>query len=257
MIMQKIHDWIIPQWNAPVNIRAVTTTRIGGHSQFEYASMNLGDRTEDNIVAIAKNRNELFKVLDLPCEPTWLYQSHSSKAVRLHEDTTFNKSADASYTTIANKICVVLTADCLPVLVCSRDGSAVAAIHAGWRGLADGIIETTINALLQLDKFRPENFLVWLGPAIGPGVFEVGDDVRDEFTKHSVQAKKAFKAVPLMEGKWLADIYTLARQRLMDMGVSEISGGGYCTATQYEKFYSYRRDGKTGRMASLIWIAES
>lgn len=255
--MQKIHDWIIPKWAAPDNVRAVTTTRIGGHSRFEYASMNLGDRTEDNIVSIAKNRNELYKVLDLPCEPTWLYQSHSSKVVRLYEDTTFNQNADASYTTIQNKICVVLTADCLPILICAKDGSTVAAIHAGWRGLAGGIIETTVSTLLHFGKCRPENLLVWLGPAIGPGVFEVGDDVRSTFTAHSVQAKKAFRAIPLMEGKWLADIYMLARQRLTDMGVSEISGGEYCTATQYEKFYSYRRDGKTGRMASLIWMAES
>ena len=255
--MQQIHDWIIPQWRAPGNVRAVTTTRIGGHSKFEFASMNLGDRTEDNIIAIAKNRNELFKVLDLPCEPTWLHQSHSSKAVRLYEDTTFNKSADASYTHVANKICVVLTADCLPLLVCAKDGSTVAAIHAGWRGLADGIIETTINALLKSGNCRPEHLLVWLGPAIGPGVFEVGDDVRSAFLKHSAKAKKAFKAIPMIKGKWLADIYMLARQRLTDLGVSEISGGGYCTATQYEKFYSYRRDGKTGRMASLIWMAET
>lgn len=253
--MQQIHDWIIPQWSAPDNIRAVTTTRMGGFSKYEYASMNLGDRTEDNIVAIAKNRNELYKLLDLPCEPTWLYQSHSSKVLRLYEDTTFNQNADASYTNLTNKICVVLTADCLPVLVCAKDGSVVAAIHAGWRGLADGIIETTVSTLLHFGKCRPENLLVWLGPAIGPAAFEVGDDVRDAFLRHTSRAKKAFRAVPMVKGKWLADIYQLARQRLEEMGVEDISGGEYCTATQYDKFYSYRRDGKTGRMASLIWKA--
>lgn len=253
--MQQVHDWIIPQWPAPDNVRAITTTRLGGHSKHEYASMNLGDRTEDNIVAIAKNRNELYKLLDLPCEPTWLYQSHSSKVVRLYEDTTFNQNGDASYTNLVNKICVVLTADCLPVLVCAKDGSVVAAIHAGWRGLADGIIETTISTLLHFGKCRPENLLVWLGPAIGPAIFEVGDDVRDAFIRHTSRAKKAFEAVPMVKGKWLADIYQLAGQRLQEMGVEEISGGGYCTATQYDKFYSYRRDGKTGRMASLIWKA--
>lgn len=252
--MQKIHDWIIPQWPAPENVHAVTTTRMGGHSGFEFSSMNLGDKTEDNIVAIAKNRNELYKLLELPCEPTWLYQSHSSKVLRLYEDTTFNKNADASYTTVDNKVCVVLTADCLPLLICAKDGTVVSAIHAGWRGLADGIIETTISTLLHFGKCRPENLLVWLGPAIGSGVFEVGDDVRNAFTRHSQKAEQAFKAVPLTEGKWLADIYMLARQRLADMGVSDIFGGNYCTATQYEKFYSYRRDGKTGRMASLIWM---
>ena len=255
--MQQVHDWILPQWPAPENIRAVTTTRVGGHSKFEFDSMNLGDRTEDNIVSIAKNRNELFKLLDLPCEPTWLYQSHSSKVVRLYEDTTFNQNADASYTTVSNKICVVLTADCLPLLIAAKDGSAVAAVHAGWRGLADGIIETTVSTLLHFGKIRPDKLLVWLGPAIGPGMFEVGDDVRHEFLKKSPQAANAFREIPLHDGKWLADIYMLARQRLTDMGVKDIFGGDYCTATQYEKFYSYRRDGRTGRMASLIWMTES
>lgn len=255
--MKQIHDWIIPQWPAPENIRAVTTSRVGGHSKHEFDSMNLGDRTEDNIVAIAKNRNELFKLLDLPCEPTWLFQSHSTKVVRLYEDTTFNQNADASYTTVSNKVCVVLTADCLPLLLCARDGSVVAAIHAGWRGLAGGIIETTVSTLLHFGKTRPENLLVWLGPAIGPGLFEVGDDVRNEFLKHSSKADAAFRPIPLHDGKWLADIYQLARQRLTEMGVSDIYGGEFCTATQYEKFYSYRRDGKTGRMASLIWIAQN
>jgi hypothetical protein len=258
--MQQLHDWIIPQWTAPANIRAVTTSRIGGHSQSEYSSMNLGDRTEDNMISIARNRNELYKVLDLPCEPTWLYQSHSTKVVRLYEDTKFNQDADASYTTVDNKICVVLTADCLPLLFCAKDGSAVSAVHAGWRGLANGIIETTISTLLHFGKCRPENLLVWLGPAIGPGLFEVGEDVRATFIEHSVKAKKAFTRLPSLDKtadkKWLADLYMLARQRLDDMGVSDIFGGGFCTATQYEKFYSYRRDGNTGRMASLIWMTE-
>jgi len=254
--MQQIHDWIIPQWSAPANIHAVTTTRLGGHSKYEFASMNLGDRTEDSIVSIAKNRNELYNLLDLPCEPTWLFQSHSNKVLRLYEDTNFNHNADASYTTVENKICVVLTADCLPVLLTAKNGSVVAAVHAGWRGLADGILENTISTILHFGKVRPENLLAWMGPAIGPSMFEVGDDVRDTFVRHSVHAKKAFKAIPLSEEKWLADIYLLARQRLQDMGVSEISGGNFCTATQYEKFYSYRRDGKTGRMASLIWMSE-
>jgi hypothetical protein len=222
--------------------------------------MNLGDRTEDNMISIARNRNELYKVLDLPCEPTWLYQSHSTKVVRLYEDTKFNQDADASYTTVDHKICVVLTADCLPLLFCAKDGSAVSAVHAGWRGLANGIIETTISTLLHFGKCRPENLLVWLGPAIGPGLFEVGEDVRATFIEHSVKAKKAFTRLPSLDKtadkKWLADLYMLARQRLDDMGVSDIFGGGFCTATQYEKFYSYRRDGNTGRMASLIWMTE-
>ena len=258
--LQQHPDWIIPQWAAPANVRAVTTTRIGGHSSGEYSSMNLGDRTEDDMISIAKNRNELYKSLELPCEPTWLYQTHSSKVVRLYEDTTFNQNADASYTTIDNKICVVLTADCLPVLLCSKDGSVVSAVHAGWRGLANGILETTISTLLHFGKCRPENLLVWLGPAIGQALFEVGEDVRTAFTSHSTQAKKAFLKIPgaqkSSETKWLADMYMLARQRLVDMGVTDVFGGNFCTATQYEKFFSYRRDGKTGRMASLIWMTE-
>lgn len=254
--MQRIHDWIIPQWKAPDNVYAVTTTRMGGHSKYEFESMNLGDRTEDNIVSIAKNRNELYNQLDLPCEPTWLYQSHSNKVLRLYEDTNFNQNADASYTTVGNKICVVLTADCLPILLTSRTGDVVAAIHAGWRGLADNVVENTISSILHFASCRPENLLAWLGPAIGPSMFEVGEDVRDAFVQHSVQARKAFRPVPMSEEKWLANIYMLARQRLDDMGVSEISGGNFCTATQYEKFYSYRREHRTGRMASLIWMTE-
>jgi len=251
--MQQVHDWIIPQWPAPANVRAITTTRIGGSSQGEFASMNLGDRTEDSIIAIARNRNQLVKVLNLPDEPCWLYQSHSSKVIRLYEDTASNQQADASYTTLPNKVCVVLTADCLPVLLCAKDGTSVAAIHAGWRGLADGIIEATISTLLHFGKSKPENLLAWLGPAIGPAVFEVGADVKDNFVRKAPEAEAAFTRIGAEE-KWLADIYLLARQRLARMGVSEVYGAGFCTAMQYEKFYSYRRDNRTGRMASLIWM---
>jgi len=250
--MQQIHDWIVPDWPAPPSIRACTTTRIGGFSEGMFASMNLGDRTEDNIVAIARNRNHLVKALQLPAEPTWLYQTHSNKVVRLYDDTGVNQNADASYTTITNKVCVVLTADCLPVLLCAWDGSAVAAVHAGWRGLANSVLDNTISTLLHFAKCKPTNLMAWLGPAIGPAVFEVGDEVREAFIKVLPHAAAAFK--PIVRGKWLADIYQLARQRLERMGVEEIYGGGYCTAIQYEKFYSFRRDKHTGRMASLIWI---
>ncbi|HEY5602489.1 MAG TPA: peptidoglycan editing factor PgeF [Gammaproteobacteria bacterium] len=250
--MQQIHDWIIPQWPAPPRVRACTTTRIGGVSQGVFASMNLGDKSEDNIVAIAKNRNQLSRVLRLPGEPCWLYQSHSNRVVRLYDDTGVNLNADASYTTIADKVCVVLTADCLPVLLCAKDGSAVAAIHAGWRGLANGVLDNTISTLLHFAKCQPGNLIAWLGPAIGPAVFEVGDDVRSAFIKTLPHAAAAFR--PVTQGKWLADMYLLARQRLERMGVTEIFGGNFCTAIQYEKFYSYRRDQETGRMATLIWM---
>ncbi len=250
--MQQVHDWIIPQWPAPPQVRACTTTRIGGFSNGVFASMNLGDRTEDNMVAIAKNRNQLNKILQLPGEPCWLYQSHSNKVVRLYDDTGANQNADASYTTMVNKVCVVLTADCLPVLLCAKDGSAVAAIHAGWRGLANGVVDNTISTLLHFARCKPENLIAWLGPAIGSAVFEVGDEVRTAFTGVLPHASAAFR--PVAEGKWLADIYQLARQRLERMGVTDVFGGSFCTVTQYEKFYSYRRDRETGRMATLIWI---
>jgi len=255
MSMHQIHDWIIPEWPAPSHVRACTTTRIGGFSSGVFTSMNLGDRTEDNIVSIAKNRNYLNSALQLPAEPTWLFQTHGNRVVRLYDDTAANQEADASYTTIANKVCAVLTADCLPVLLCARDGSAVAAVHAGWRGLANSIVDNTISTLLHFAKCKPENLIAWLGPAIGSAVFEVGDDVREAFIKVLPHASMAFR--PVAEGKWLADIYLLARQRLERMGVTEIFGGGYCTALQYEKFYSYRRDKETGRMATLIWIEGS
>ncbi len=250
--MQQIHDWIVPHWPAPSRVRACTTTRIGGFSEGAFSSMNLGDRTDDNIIAIAKNRNQLNRVLQLPCEPSWLFQSHSNKVVRLYDDTPSNQHADASYTTIPDKVCAVLTADCLPVLLCAKDGSVVAAIHAGWRGLANGIIDNTISTLLHFANCKPPELLAWMGPAIGPGLFEVGDDVRRAFMEQFQEATRAF--TPIVEGKWLADIYMLARQRLNRMGVTDIYGGDYCTATQYEKFYSYRRDRETGRMASLIWM---
>ncbi|MGD8567146.1 MAG: peptidoglycan editing factor PgeF [Gammaproteobacteria bacterium] len=254
--MQQLHDWIIPQWPAPANVRAITTTRVGGFSEGQYTSMNLGDRTDDNMIAIARNRNHLVKLLALPEEPCWLFQSHSNKVVRLYDDTPPNQHGDASYSTVADKVCVVLTADCLPVLLCARDGSAVAAVHAGWRGLANGVIDNTISTLLHFGKCKPENLLAWLGPAIGPGVFEVGQDVVDACCTQLPHAKTAFTPIP-GDDKWLADIYLLARQRLQRMGVSDIYGGGFCTVNQYEKFYSYRRDKETGRMATLIWMQDS
>lgn len=255
-MMQQLHDWIIPHWPAPDNVRAITTTRIGGFSEGAYTSMNLGERTDDNMIAIARNRNYLVKSLELPEEPCWLFQSHGSKVVRLYHDTMPNQAADASYSTLANKVCAVLTADCLPVLLCAKDGSAVAAVHAGWRGLAKGIVDNTVSTLLHFGKCQPGNLLAWLGPAIGPAVFEVGQDVVDAFCAPFPQARKAFTPIPGTQ-KWLADIYMLARQRLQRMGVSDIFGGGFCTAIQYEKFYSYRRNSETGRMATLIWMRDS
>ena len=260
--MQYIHDWIMPQWPAPSNIRACVTTRNGGFSNGEFTSMNLGDRTDDSIISIAKNRNHLINVLELPDEPCWLYQAHTDKVVCIDDMSRANQHADASYSTTKNLVCAVLTADCLPLLLCNRDGTAVAAIHAGWRGLAGGIIENTVTALMHNTGTKPNDIMAWLGPAIGPGVFEVGPDVYDTFVGRTKLAKRAFYELPVnktrdhakKDKKWLANIYILARQCLARMDVKLVFGGEFCTVTQYQKFYSYRRDRMTGRMASLIWI---
>ena len=233
---------ITPNWPAPSKVKAYTTTRQGGHSQPPYDSLNLGDHVDDDPKAVAANRATLRQLL--PAEPVWLKQVHSTKIVTANTSCT----ADASMTTELNKVCVVLTADCLPVLFCDRAGTTVAAVHAGWRGLAGGILEVTLQNL----KKAPEDILVWLGPAIGPQAFEVGGEVRDAFTNYLPQATKAFKANG--EGHWLADLYLLARQRLAHHGVTQVFGGEFCTYTDAERFYSYRRDKITGRMASLIWL---
>lgn len=250
--MQQLHDWIFPHWPAPANIKSCTTTRNGGFSNGEYYSMNLGDRTDDSIISIAKNRNHLIKSLGLPAEPCWLHQTHSDRVIRLDSSSRTNQNADASYSMTKKIVCAVLTADCLPILLCNRQGTVVAAVHAGWKGLVEGIVENTVGALIHFGGCKPEEIMAWLGPAIGPGVFEVGPDVYEAFTAKTKLAKAAF--FTLNKDKWLADIYKLARQRLAVMGVKLVFGGNFCTVTQYQKFYSYRRDKVTGRMASLIWI---
>lgn len=237
---------ITPNWPAPSKVKAYTTTRKGGHSQAPYDSLNLGDHVDDDPKAVAANRATLRQLL--PAEPVWLKQVHSTKIVTA---TSSNCTADASMTTELNKVCVVLTADCLPVLFCDRAGTTVAAVHAGWRGLAGGILEAT----LQRFNNAPEDILVWLGPAIGPQAFEVGAEVREAFTDYLPEATQAFKAKGT--GHWLADLYLLARQRLAHKSVINVFGGEFCTYTDAEHFYSYRRDKITGRMASLIWLKGS
>ncbi len=222
-------DYITANWPAPKNIHAYTTTRTG-----------FGDRTD---------KLKLQQLLSLPQDPIWLTQVHGTEVVVASPENTA-VAADASYTNDRNQPCVILTADCLPVLICNKQGTHIAAIHAGWRGLAHGIIERTIQTL----NLPSSDLLVWLGPAIGPSKFEVGADVFTEFTAHSSEAEKAFVSMP--NGKWLANLYLLARQRLLACGVTQISGGDYCTYSQDEMFFSYRRDkGETGRMASVIWIS--
>lgn len=239
-------DLITPSWPAPGNVHALMTTRRGGVSLPPYESLNLGDHVGDNPVAVAENRRRLVCELQLPGEPCWLTQVHgtcSADAAAL----TARCEADASHTDRSGVVCAVLTADCLPVLLCDREGRRVAAVHAGWRGLLDGVIEQTIAAMGGGDEL-----LAWLGPAIGPAAFEVGDEVREVFLANAPAAEVAF--VPSNNGRWLADLYALARQRLHLVGVSAIYGGEHCTFSEPERFYSYRRDGRTGRMASLIWL---
>ena len=242
-------NWLKADWPAPDFIKAGTTLRQGGLSVPPYNSFNLATHVGDELAVVEKNR----AMLNLPNTPQWLEQTHSTKAVLLPNKNTVPK-ADASYTSENKIVCAVMTADCLPLLITDKDGTCVAAIHAGWRGLCDGIIEETINAL----PVASESLLVWLGPAIGADVYEVGKEVYDAFTleQHGnhlfPEAKQAFTQTT--EQHWLLDMYFMARLRLNTLGVSHIYGGDHCTLSEDEQFFSYRRDGVTGRMASLIWI---
>jgi len=235
---------IHPDWPAPVNVRALMTTRAGGVSAAPWASLNLGDHVGDDPAHVAANRARLRDVL--PAEPAWLKQVHSARVVEAGGG---DIEADASFTRTPGQVCAVLTADCLPVLFCDRAGSVVAAAHAGWRGLAGGVLEATVAAM----AVPPNEILAWMGAAIGPQAFEVGDDVRAAFMARHPDTAAAF--VPQgAPGKWLADIYALARFRLAHAGVQAVSGGGRCTFGESETFFSYRRDGVTGRLAAVIWL---
>ena len=238
---------IIPDWPVPANVKAATTTRSGGVSQQPYSGLNLGLHVGDRVEDVQHNRQLLQRRLGLAEQPAWLNQIHSSRVLQLDAPLSVAPDADGSYTRVPGISCAVMTADCLPVLLCDQAGTQVAAVHAGWRGLAGGIIEAA------LDRFTvpADQILAWLGPAIGPDAFEVGGEVREQFIAAMPQAELAFR--PHGE-KWLADLYLLARQRLQQYGVTEIYGGDHCTFGEPELFYSYRRDGVTGRQASLIWL---
>ena len=238
-------DWIIPDWPAPARVRALITTRSGGVSTGPYASFNVGELTEDAREAISENKRRLDA--HLPAAPRWLRQVHGDRVVAA--DTVLETAqADASYTRKAGTVCAVKIADCMPVLICDRAGEAVAVAHAGWRGLSQGVVENTVRAL----AIDPARLCAYLGPAIGPDAFEVGDDVYAAFCDHDQIARIAFR--PLRPGKWLADLFTLGRQRLARAGVAAVFGGGLCTVADPARFYSHRRDRITGRMAALIWM---
>ncbi|MCG9058982.1 peptidoglycan editing factor PgeF [Laribacter hongkongensis] len=236
-------------WPAPAHVRTLVTTRDGGVSLAPYASLNLGQHVGDDPAAVAENRARLRACL--PAEPFWLNQVHGIGVQEACADAPdVPPDADAGFTRQPGVVCAVMTADCLPVLLTDRSGSVVAAAHAGWRGLCNGIIEATIVRM----AVPANDILAWLGPAIGPDAFEVGPEVRTAFMAHDPTAASAFAAIP--DGKYLADIYLLARQRLNACGVTEVHGGDACTVTERERYFSYRRDGRTGRMASLIWLAD-
>ena len=244
-MLEPPRDWIVPDWPAPANVRALVTTRSGGVSTGPFASMNLGQGIDDDMQSVLTNRASLRDLL--PAEPKWLLQVHGAQVVdadRLQQAV----EADAAVARNSASVCTVTVADCLPVLLTDRAGSVVAAAHAGWRGLAAGVLENTVRAMCT----APDELLAYLGPAIGTSAFEVGADVRDAFLAQSADAASAF--VAHRPGKWLADLLALARQRLRASGVTQIYGGGLCTYSDPRRFFSHRRDKVTGRMAALIWL---
>ncbi|MGB7934044.1 MAG: peptidoglycan editing factor PgeF [Gammaproteobacteria bacterium] len=242
-------EWIIPRWPAPERVRAVSTTRHGGTSRPPYDALNLAEHVGDEAGAVAANREQLRQAMQLPAIPAWLQQVHGVQVVNAAGVTT-PVAADAAYALEPGVVCAVLTADCLPVLLCDRGGCAVAAAHAGWRGLAAGVIEQTISTM----PVPGGELMAWLGPAISAEAYVVGEEVRETFVSHDPAAETAFR--PAADAGWHADLYRLARQRLRSQGVTAVHGGGFCTWQDPVHFYSYRRDGVTGRMASLIWLQE-
>jgi YfiH family protein len=258
-------ELITPEWEAPAGIRAVMTTRLGGVSVSPWESLNVGVHVDDSMPAVLENRMRVRKEAGLPSEPVWLEQVHGTSVVVLDaaniprtitvEQLTQSRRpiADAAVTWQTGVVCAIQVADCLPVLFAARDGSVVGAAHAGWRGLAGGVLSATIAAM----NVPPDQIVAWLGPAIGPENFEVGNDVVEAFlaTAHSDQRAQTQAAfVPKPNGKWLCDLFTLARLRLAAAGVTQVSGGDLCTVSDARRFYSYRRDGQTGRMAALVWL---
>ena len=244
--MNPSSDWLTPDWPAPAGVHACVTTRAGGVSLAPFDSLNLGDHVEDAPLAVAANRQVLVDALG--CRLAWLKQVHSPDVVEA--DPWQVPTADASWSATPGTACAVLTADCLPALFCDRAGTRVAAAHAGWRGLAGGVLENTVAAL----GIAPAELLVWLGPAIGPQSFEVGAEVREAFVAVHAEAQRAF--VPSANaGKFMADLYALARIRLAASGVNAVYGGGLDTFSD-PRFFSYRRAARTGRFASLVWIAQ-
>lgn len=259
-------DWITPDWPAPPNVKAAATLRTGGASEGAFASLNLGSHVGDEPTAVAENRRLLRAALGLPAEPTWLNQVHGINVIdasssRVGRDSAGNVSAsaegatpvapptgDASVARAPGAVCVVMTADCLPVLFCDRAGTRVGAAHAGWRGLAGGVLGATIKAL----DVPPSQLMAWLGPAIEQSAFEVGEEVHEAFLKLAADNAAAFRSNA--RGRWQADLYQLARNELARLGVTAVYGGGFECFADSKRFFSYRRESRTGRMATLVWL---
>jgi hypothetical protein len=241
-------QWIAPEWPAPPQVRAAATLRTGGVSRGAFASFNLGSHVGDDPAAVAENRRLLKAALGLPAEPAWLNQVHGTNVVEAATHST-PPAADGSVAFATGQVCAVLTADCLPVLFCDRQGTRVAAAHAGWRGLAAGVLDATVRSLAT----PPSQLLAWIGPAIEPEAFEVGPEVREQFLARDPGNSAAFTING--RGRWQADLYTLARRELARLGVADVFGGGLRCYADSERFFSYRREAQTGRMATLIWLA--
>ncbi|HEY1329161.1 MAG TPA: peptidoglycan editing factor PgeF [Casimicrobiaceae bacterium] len=239
-------DWLVPQWPVAAHVHAFVTTRNGGASRGPYASLNLGFAAGDDATAVNENRSRVGR--HLPASPCWLRQVHGANVVTFSEAAQAIPDADGAVTRAPGVPLVVLVADCLPVLLADRAGSVIGIAHAGWRGVAAGVLEATLDAMA-----RPAGDIVaWIGPGIGPDAFEVGQDVHDAFVSRDAHAAHAFRS--LRHGKWLADLPALARRRLEARGVADVAGGTWCTVSDPQRFYSYRRDGPSGRMAAFIWL---
>jgi purine-nucleoside/S-methyl-5'-thioadenosine phosphorylase / adenosine deaminase len=241
-----------PDWSAPDRARAISTTRAGGVSVRPWNSLNLGSHVEDDPEHVQENRRRLAESIGLDSDRIgWLNQVHGTEVVELTPNNVGQAAeADASYTRHPGIACAILTADCLPVILADSEGTVVGAAHCGWRSLCGGVIENLVSAM----AVAPEALQAWLGPAIGPERFEVGPEVREAFIRHDPEAAQAFNDEGARPGHFMADIYALATLRLNHLGVSVVTGGGLCTVQDSDLFFSYRRDGRTGRMATLIWL---
>jgi polyphenol oxidase len=240
--------WVLPDWPAPPKVRALSTQRSGGASAAPFESLNLGAHVGDSAEAVGENRRRLRTAARLPAEPVWLAQQHGTNVLDLDGAHDAAAGADASFTRRPGRVCAILTADCLPVLLASDSGAGVAAAHAGWRGLAAGVIEATVRAL----ALPPQSLLAWLGPGIGPAHFEIGAEVREQLLHADPHAEAAFERNA--RGRYMADLAALARRRLERLGIARIYGGDACTYGAPGDYFSYRRDGRTGRQATLIWL---